>query len=622
MSGDGVLRVGNCSGFYGDRLSAMREMLEGGSLDVLTGDYLAELTMLILGKDLTRDPALGYARTFVRQAEDCLGLAIERGVRIVANAGGLNPSGLAERLREIASGLGLEVSIAHVEGDDVVDRADELGLVGPGAARPLTANAYLGAFGIAAALDAGADVVVTGRVTDASVVIGPAIAHHGWTRTSYDELAGATVAGHVIECGTQATGGNFSGFRDLAHDPRPLGFPLAEIASDGSCVITKHQGTGGVVTVDTVTAQLMYEVQSTQYLGPDVTTDLSSIALAEVGPDRVRVRGVRGCAPPDMLKVCLNELGGFRNAAELVLVGLDIDAKADWVREQLTAALAQRPPASVEWSLVRTDREDAATEEAASCRLRVVVKDQDPDVVGKAFTAPLVELALGSYPGFTLTGPPASATPYGVYRAGYLPRTAVAEQVFLDGTPLSLTGAAPPVAVVPPGVRAADERAGVPDGVVGRTEPPATRRLPLGTIVHARSGDKGGDANFGLWAMDAANRPDRVAWLLDLVTPELVRRLVPEAADLDVEVFALPNLGGVNVLLHGLLGDGVAASSRFDPQAKALGEWVRSRHVDIPEVLLRDGVERGTSERPSGVGALRDGVERGTSERPSGARSQ
>ena len=435
-----VIRVGNCSGFYGDRLSAMREMLLGGDLDVLTGDYLAELTMLILGRDRMKDPSLGYARTFVRQLEDCLGLALERGVKIVANAGGLNPAGLAERVREVASGLGLEPQVAHVQGDDLIDRAASLGIGGS----PLTANAYLGAFGVAAALSHGADVVVTGRVTDASVVVGPAIARFGWTPTSYDELAGASVAGHVIECGAQATGGNFSGF---SASTSPLGFPLAEIAADGSSVITKHPGTGGQVTVDTVTAQLVYEIQSATYLGPDVSTHLDSIVLASDGPDRVRVSGVVGSPPPETLKVCVNELGGFRNQAELVLVGLDIEEKAAWVRAQVDAALAADPPAAVEWSLARTDHEDADTEEAASCRLRVSVRDPDADKVGRAFTAPLVELALASYPGFTLTGPPAPATPYGVYRPAYVPRSAVHEQVVLpDGRTLDVPPPLPPFA--------------------------------------------------------------------------------------------------------------------------------------------------------------------------------
>ena len=331
----GTLLVGNCSGFYGDRISAMREMLEGSledgrTLDVLTGDYLAELTMLILGKDTMRDASLGYARTHLRQLEDCLGLALERGTRIVSNAGGLNPAGLADKVREVAHGLGLDVAVAHVEGDDLRARAAELGLDGA-----LTANAYLGGFGIARALTAGADVVVTGRVTDASLVVGPAAAHFGWTPDQHDELAGAVVAGHVLECGTQATGGNFSGFRSLAAAgvdlSQPLGFPVAEIEPDGSSTITKHAGTGGAVTVDTVTAQLVYEIQSTRYLGPDVTTHLDSVRLEQVGPDRVRVSDVVGEAPPEQLKVCVNELGGWRNTLELVITGLDVEAKADWV---------------------------------------------------------------------------------------------------------------------------------------------------------------------------------------------------------------------------------------------------------------------------------------------------
>src|SRR3954447_19638924 len=389
------LRVGNCSGFYGDRLSAMREMLEGGELDVLTGDYLAELTMLILGRDQLKDPALGDARTFVKQVEESLALALDRGVRIVANAGGLNPAGLAARLTEVAEAQGLEAKIAYVDGDNLIDRAEELGLTSD--EKPLTANAYLGAFGIAAALRRGADIVVTGRVTDASVVVGPAIARFGWDASSYDELAGAVVAGHVIECGTQATGGNFSGFKSLLESgaaDRPLGFPLAEIAPDGTSVITKHAGTGGVVTVDTVTAQLMYEIQSTDYLNPDVTTHLDSIALSSDGADRVRISGVRGSAPPETTKVCLNFLGGFRNSMELVLTGLDIDAKAEWVRRQAEAAWSTPRPASVDWSLAHTEHQDAATEEGASARLRVVVRDPSPDKVGRLFTAPLIELAL------------------------------------------------------------------------------------------------------------------------------------------------------------------------------------------------------------------------------------
>jgi hypothetical protein len=426
-----TLRIGNCSGFYGDRFTAMREMLEGGPLDVLTGDYLAELTMLILGRDQLKDPSLGYARTFARQAEDCLGLALERGVRLVANAGGLNPSGLAARLHEIAAAQGLSPSIAYVDGDDVRSLAPQIGLK----ADALTANAYLGAFGIAAALSGGADVVVTGRVTDASLVVGPAVAHFGWDPTSYDELAGAVVAGHVLECGTQATGGNFSGFLGMvapgsaastSSTDEPLGFPLVELAADGSSVVTKHDGTGGMVSVDTVTAQLMYEVQSTRYLGPDVTTHLDMVELADAGPDRVRISGVRGSAPPEQLKVCVNELGGYRNSVEFVLTGLDIDAKAAWVRAQLAPRLRA---ASVTWRLGGRPADDADTEEGASTLLRCIVQDPSPDPVGRDFSNAAVELALASYPGFTMTAPPGAGTPYGVYRAEYVDRSAVTQTV-------------------------------------------------------------------------------------------------------------------------------------------------------------------------------------------------
>jgi hypothetical protein len=569
-----ALRIGNCSGFYGDRLSAMREQLEGGQLHVLTGDYLAELTMLILGRDAIKDPSLGYARTFVRQLEDCLGLALEKGVKIVSNAGGLNPAGLADRIREVAQGLGLDPAVAHVEGDDL----RPLGLY-DGA---LTANAYLGGFGIAAALTAGADVVVTGRVTDASLVVGPAVAHHGWTATSYDELAGAVVAGHVIECGAQATGGNFSGFRELVKegmDPaQPLGFPIAEIAGDGSSVITKHEGTGGAVTVDTVTAQLVYEIQTTRYLNPDVSVDLASIRLAQEGRDRVEVAGVRGAAPPERLKVCVNELGGFRNQVELVLTGLDVEEKAAWVQDQLGPALTAR---DVTWSRIALPPRDADTEEGASTLLRCTVMDPQPDPVGRAFTGPAVELALASYPGFTMTTPPQQPTPYGVYRPEYVDRAQVQHTVVhADGRREEVADPTDFSSVDPDEGRRPSPYPAPADSL--------NRRMPLGTFVHARSGDKGGDANIGLWVVNDGDprREARVTWLAKMMSARRVRELVPEARELEVDVYVLPNLGGINVVIHGLLGQGVAASTRFDPQAKGLGEWLRSRVVHIQEDLL------------------------------------
>ncbi|MDT7730453.1 MAG: hypothetical protein QOK45_706, partial [Mycobacterium sp.] len=362
-----AVRIGNCSGFYGDRLAAMREMLTGGDLDYLTGDYLAELTMLILARDRAKSPDRGYAKTFLTQLEDCLGTALDRGVRIVANAGGLNPAGLAIAVRELAERLDLSVNVAHVEGDDLVGRAEELGF-----GAPLAANAYLGAWGIADCLRNGADVVVTGRVTDASVIVGPAAAHFGWARTDYDALAGAVAAGHVIECGAQATGGNYAFFTEIADLTHP-GFPLAEIHADGSSVITKHPGTSGAVTVGTVTAQLLYEISGARYANPDVTLRVDTVELSDAGPDRVQISGVKGEPPPPTLKVSLNSIGGFRNEMALVLTGLDIEEKAELVRRQLETSLKVKP-AEMVWTLARTDHADANTEEAASALLRCVVR--------------------------------------------------------------------------------------------------------------------------------------------------------------------------------------------------------------------------------------------------------
>ena len=561
-----VIRIGNCSGFYGDRLTAMREMLEGGHLDVLTGDYLAELTMLILGRDRMKDSGLGYAKTFLRQLEDCLGLALERKVQIVTNAGGLNPAGLAEKVSELAARLGLGVRVGFVEGDDLLDRAAELGL-----GSPLTANAYLGACGIADSLTAGADVVVTGRVTDASVVVGPAVAHFGWQRTDYDRLAGAVVAGHVIECGTQATGGNFAFFTELPDLGRP-GFPLAEIRSDGSSVITKHGGSGGSVTVDTVAAQLMYEIQGARYAGPDVTTRLDTVELTADGPDRVLISGVQGEPPPPQLKVSLNTLGGFRNEMEFILTGLDIEAKAELAQRQLESWLPQRP-AELDWTLARLDRPDAETEEQASALLRCVVRDPDPNKVGRAFSSVAVELALASYPGCSFTTPPGNGSPYGVYRPGFVDAAEVAHTAVRPTGCRVLVGAPSETRVL----------ADVPEPELPEPLPVApTKRVPLGRIAMARSGDKGGDANIGVWV----RTDEQWRWLVHTLTVDRLRELLPETAGSAVTRHVLPNLRALNFLITGLLGQGVAYQARFDPQAKGLGEWLRSRHIDIPLELL------------------------------------
>jgi hypothetical protein len=577
------LRIANCSGFYGDRLSAPRELLESGRIDVLTGDYLAELTMLLLARARAKDPAAGYATTFLRQMEDVLGLALERGVKVVANAGGLNPGGLAAELRALAGRLGLPARIAHIEGDDLLCRLPELASPLPAGVTPVTANAYLGGWGIAEALAAGADVVVCGRVADASLVTGAAAWHFGWARDDWDRLAGAVVVGHVLECGTQATGGNYAFFHEVPNPALPPGFPVAEMESDGSAVITKHPGTGGLVSVGTVTAQLLYEIDTPRYLNPDVVARFDTVRLQQAGRDRVRLSGVRGEPAPAHAKMAVTWLGGFRNTMTLVLTGLDIEAKARFAEAALLARLGGRDRfQEVDVQLIGRAQPDPPRQDEAVAELRVTVKDPDAAKVGRAFSNAVVELALSSYPGCYPTTPPSYESPYGVYWPVLVPAAAV-EQVVVTPDLERRVVPAVPAAGLPDAVRVPDLPAPLapPDG---SSEP-----LPLGAVFGARSGDKGGDANVGVWARG----PHGYAWLARYLNVDRFKALVPEAADLQVRRYELPNLLALNFVVAGLLGEGVSSATSFDPQAKGLGEYLRAKIVDLPVVLLEEHGERG-----------------------------
>jgi hypothetical protein len=587
VAGTAPLRIANCSGFYGDRLSAAREMVDGGPIDVLTGDWLAELTMLILARTQAKRAGGGYARSFVAQMEQVLGACLDRGIRVVSNAGGLDPRGCAEAVAEVGDKLGLSPTVAYVDGDDLLPRLAELQAAGIDLAhldtgaplgdpsRFISANAYLGCWGIVEALERGADVVVTGRTTDAAVVCGPAAWHHGWRRDDWDALAGAVVAGHVIECGTQATGGNYSFFTEVPGMAR-TGFPWAEIAADGSSVIGKHDGTGGEVSVGTVTSQLLYEIAGPAYLGPDVTARFDTIALEQTGPDRVRISEVRGEPPPASLKVAMNELGGFRNDLAVALTGLDIEAKAALVEEAFWAAcpVPRADFASVTTRVVRTDKADPASNEEATAAWRVTLKDPDEHKVGRAVSNAMIEMALATIPGFYgLSGGPGGARPYGVYRPALVPADLVPQHVVVLGGDRTVVESVAPGGELT--VSAPDER---------RVEHPTgdTVPAPIGRVVGARSGDKGGNANLGVFARtDAA-----WAWLDDFLTTERLQTLLPETAPLRVDRHRLPNLRSLNFVVHGLLEEGVAASTRQDAQAKSLGEWLRARVVDVPAALL------------------------------------
>lgn len=580
------IRIANCSGFFGDRLSAAREMVEGGPIDVLTGDWLAELTMLILARTRLKHPGGGYARTFVTQMEQVMGACLERGIKVVSNAGGLDPEGCANAVAQAAQKLGLHPKIAFVRGDDLMARLGELVAANQlmhfethepikDASKFLTANAYLGCFGIVDALSRGADIVVTGRVTDAAVVCGPAAWHHGWKRTDWDALAGAVVAGHVIECSTQATGGNYSFFTEVPGMSR-VGFPWAEVAEDGSSVIGKHDGTGGEVSIGTVTSQLLYEIGGPEYLGPDVTARFDTIRLESIGRDRVRMFGIRGEPPPQTLKVCMNRSGGFRNDMSICLTGLDIEAKAKLVEEAFWKAcpIRREDLAQVTTRLIRTEKPDPETNEQAVAIWKISVKDPDEKKVGRAFANAVIELGLSTIPGFFgVGGGPSDGRPFGVYEPALVPATEVPQEVVLLG------GEAHRVSSVAPMASVAVEPAA---GPTVKAPGGGTRFVPLGTIVGARSGDKGGNANLGVFTRsDAA-----FAWLDSFLDVPRLRELLPEIASLRVDRHRLPALRAINFVIHGLLEEGVAASTRQDPQAKSLGEWLRARRVEIPEALL------------------------------------
>ncbi len=581
-----ILRIANCSGFYGDRLSAAREMVAGGPIDVLTGDYLAELTMMILFKDRMKNPESGFARTFLRQMEEVLASCVQRGIKVVVNAGGLNPAGLAQEMRKLASNLGVSAKIAHVEGDDLLAQLASLQESGIELrhldkdiplsalnAQVVTANAYLGGWGIAEALRCGADVVICPRVTDAALVVGPSAWHFGWTRADWDQLAGAIVAGHIIECGAQCTGGNYSFFHEVP-DIHRIGFPIAEMHADGSFVVTKHAGTGGLVSVGTITAQLLYEIQGPRYLNPDATACFDTIRLQQQGDNRVLVSGIRGEPPPPTTKVCINYLGGYKNSMTFVLAGLDIEAKAKLAEEtfwKLVGGKQQFAETSVR--LIRSDRPDPGTNEDAFAHLQITVKDSDANKVGRAFSSKVIEMALASYPGFFVTTPPTDAAPFGVYWPATVPSQRVQQVVVMDDQRIAIEPVLPPTAARPAPSASAPQPS-VPGG--------DCEHLPLGTLCGARSGDKGGNANVGLWVRS----DEEYAWLDGYLTTEKFRELIPEARALRIERFALPNLWSVNFIVVGLLGDGVAASTRSDPQAKSFGEYVRAKCVDIPRSLL------------------------------------
>ena len=591
MSED-IIRIGNCSGYYGDKLSAAKDMVEGGPLDVLTGDYLAELTMAILfNQKLQRGEDKGYVGTFLKQVKAVAETCKEKNIKIVTNAGGLNPASMANEIEKILEELGVSLKVAYITGDDLMPRMDALIKDGEtfsnidrqipikdSGCQTLTANAYLGAWGIKEALDAGADIVVCPRVTDAAVVIGPAAWKFNWSRDDYDALAGALAAGHIIECGCQATGGNYSFFKEVPSFDN-VGYPIAEIKSDGSFYITKHPNTGGLVSTGTVTAQLLYEISSPAYLNPDVIAHFDTLKIEQDSKDRVYVSGCRGSSPTQSHKVCINLAGGYRNGMEFILTGLDIEEKAKIITDALFNSVGgQDQFDEVSILLDRTDKEDPNSNEEAMASLRVSVKSKNADLVGRMFSAKMIELALANYPGFFTGGGVRSGGPVLVYWPALIDSKHIKETVHVDGKKIEV----------------------LPTNQLGLEEiyyqkqpidvPPAPSdaplRKPLGELFGARSGDKGGCANIGVWA----KTENAFSFLNEYLTVETLKKLMPDVAEFDIDRYELPNILSLNFYIHGILQDGVSSNTRKDGQAKSLGEYLRSKYIDMPKSLIEENL--------------------------------
>ena len=587
---ENIIKIANCSGFYGDKLSAAKELVDGGPIDVLTGDYLAELTMTILyNQKLQRGEDKGYVGTFLKQIKEVAKDCKEKSIKIVSNAGGLNPKSMANEIKKILDEQSIDMKIAYIDGDDLLPRMDELSIEGEtfqnidkqislneSGYSTLTANAYLGAWGIKEALDNGADIVVCPRVTDAAVVIGPAAWKFNWKRNDFDALAGALAAGHIIECGCQATGGNYSFFKEVPSFDN-VGYPIAEILEDGSFYITKHPGTGGLVSKGTVTAQLLYEIGSPAYVNPDVIAHFDTLKIEDIEKDRVYISGCRGSSPPKDHKVCINLAGGYRNGMEVVLTGLDIKEKAKVFTDALFNSIGGKEQFDeVSIQLLRTDKENPNSNEESMASLVISVKSMNAELVGRLFSAKIIELALANIPGFFAQGAVKSSGPVIVYWPALIDSKHIKEKVYVDDQEIE---------IIPTSQMDFEEIYYQKEPIqIEEIEIKDEQSIFFGDIYGTRSGDKGGCANLGVWAKNSKS----FAFLIKYLSVDRLKELLPDLKDFDIDRYELANINSLNFYIHDILQDGVSSNNRKDGQAKSLGEYLRAKIIKVPTNILED----------------------------------
>ena len=603
-----TVRVGNAGGYWGDDPRALRSQVLGPEPpEFVTADFLAEITMSILQKQRARDPEAGYARDFVTQLAPLLGAVRERGITVITNAGGVNPGGCARAVLRAAIEAGVELTVAVVDGDDLTGRLDALlddgvgfdnletgAPFGPRRADVLSANAYFGAEPIVRALAHCPDVVVTGRVTDTGITLAPIRHALGWDPRDWDRIAGGIVAGHLIECGVQATGGNFTDWERVPGLGNE-GFPVVEVGEDGGFVLTKQSGTGGLVSPAVVREQLLYEMGDPErYLCPDATVDFSGLTVAAAGEDRVRVRGARGGPPPGDLKVSASVRGGFSTRGSLVVGGPDVRAKtaalATAFRDRLRAdceAAGVPFPAEFRADLVGADAAqrglaDAARRDPSEGLVRFAAWSPTREPL-QVFRKLLPSLILSGPAGLAVTGGAPAISEVVEYWPALVPRDRVSAAVRV----IRVSAGGAEAVVAEEEVRFAG-----PTGETSR--PPRTApapdfprsgpmiEAPLGAVAHARSGDKGDAANIGIIGRSAAC----YGWLAENLSAAVVSDWVREVAEGPVTRYEVPGLWALNFILERALGGGGTRSLLLDPQGKTLAQGILRQRVRFPAALL------------------------------------
>jgi len=588
------IRIGNAGGYWGDDPGALKRQIEGGPLDYVTLDYLAEITMSILQGQRARDPELGYAPDFLAQMRECLPLMVERDVCVITNAGGINPLGLGRKLRELARELGLRVKVGVVDGDDILPDLEDLARAGdpmdnmetgaplaPVRDRVTAANVYLGAEPVVRCLDAGCQVVVTGRVTDTGITLAPMIHEFGWNEDDWDRLAAGIVAGHILECGTQASGGNLTDWREVPNLAR-VGYPIVEMREDGVFEVTKHKGTGGLVSEKTVKEQLVYEMgDPASYISPDVVARFDTIRLEDLSRNRVRVSGVRGCPRPEQFKVSMAYDDGWKASGTVLICGPEALEKAEAAARIFWRRLGHRYEAT-HTSVVGSGSiwpESLDRWETPEVLLRLGVRDHDRAKV-QDFGVLLPTLILSGPSGMAVTGGRPKPSRVTAYWPALIRRSSVTARaviLFPEGREsareITFDDAVPPrrhEPVAPP------RRPRV------RRWPRRTRRVRLRELAYARSGDKGDTCNIGV----LARSPEIYDWLRESLKPAVVKRFFRGIVKGRVTRHELDNLLALNFLMERALGGGGTVSLMLDPQGKTLSQALLEMEVEVPAGLV------------------------------------